>query len=102
MGTAKVPRLAAELIGTALLVFFGVGALLTSGGQGFVGAIALLVTVSAAYLIFGGHFNPWITLATAVRGTLDWATAGAIIVAQLLGGIVGAVLMWGVFRDQGV
>src|SRR5829696_6923225 len=102
MGSATIPRLTGELIGTALLVFFGVGALLTSGGQGFVGAVALLATVTVAYWIFGGHFNPWITLATAIRGTLDWAAAAAIILAQILGGIVGAILMWAVFRDKGV
>jgi glycerol uptake facilitator-like aquaporin len=102
LGTATIHRLTGELIGTALLVFFGVGALLTSGGQGYVAAVALLVTVTVAYWIFGGHFNPWITFATAIRGTLDWVTAGVIILAQLLGGVVGALLMWGVFGDRGV
>ncbi|HCT76099.1 MAG TPA: hypothetical protein DGT23_05780 [Micromonosporaceae bacterium] len=102
MGSATTPRLTGEVIGTALLVFFGVGALLTSGGQGFVAAVALLVTVTAAYWVFGGHFNPWITLASAIRGTVDWLGAVAIIVAQLVGGIIGAVLMWAVFHTDGV
>jgi glycerol uptake facilitator-like aquaporin len=102
MGTASFHRLTGELIGTALLVFFGVGALLTSGGQGFVGAVALLVTVTVAYWVFRGHFNPWITLATAIRGTLDWVTAFAIMLAQLIGGVIGAILMWAVFGDRGV
>jgi glycerol uptake facilitator-like aquaporin len=102
MRSASTPRLVGELIGTALLVFFGIGALLASGGQGFVGAVALLVTVTLAYWIFGGHFNPWITLATAIRGAVDWMTAFAIILAQLIGGVVGALLIWGVYRDEGV
>jgi len=102
MGSATTPRLTGEILGTAMLVFFAVGALLTSGGQGFVGAIALLVTTVAVAWIFGGHFNPWITLATAIRGTVGWLSAIVIIVAQLAGGILGAVLMWAVFGEKGV
>ena len=101
MGSVTAQRLTAEAIGTAMLVFFAVGSLITAGGQAFVGAIALLVTAAVVFWIFGGHFNPWITLATAIRGTLDWLGAAAIIVAQLLGGIVGALLLWAVLGSRG-
>lgn len=102
MGSATVHRLTGEAIGTAMLVFFAVGALLAAGGQPFVGALALLVTAAAVFWIFGGHFNPWITLATAIKGSLDWLGAIFIIIAQLVGGIVGALLLWAVLGDNGV
>lgn len=102
MGSASVPRLIGEAIGTAMLVFFALGGLMTNGGQSFFGAVALLFTAAVAFWIFGGHFNPWITLATAIKGAVDWLGAAAIIVAQLAGGIAGALLMWAVFGANGV
>jgi len=97
-----MPRLAAEVIGTAMLVFFGVSSLVTSGGQAFIGAIAFLVTAAVAVWVFGGHFNPWITLAVAIRGSLDWLGGLVIIVAQLVGGIIGALFVWAVLGAKGV
>lgn len=97
-----MPRLTAEVIGTAMLVFFGVAGLLNSGGQAFVGAVAFLVTAAVAVWVFGGHFNPWITLAVAIRGSLDWLGAIVIIVAQLVGGIIGALFVWAVLGAKGV
>ena len=97
-----MPRLAAEVIGTAMLVFFGVASLLNSGGQTFVAAVAFLVTAAVAVWIFGGHFNPWITLAVAIRGSLDWLGAMVTIVAQLVGGVIGALFVWAVLGARGV
>jgi len=102
MGSATVPRLTAEVIGTAMLVFFGVASLVTSGGQAFIGAVAFLVTAAVAVWVFGGHFNPWITLAVAIKGALDWVGAAIIIVAQLVGGVIGALFVWAVTGSKGV
>jgi glycerol uptake facilitator-like aquaporin len=102
MGSATMPRLTGEVIGTAMLVFFGVSGLVTSGGQAFFGAVSFLVTAAVVYWIFGGHFNPWITLATAIKGSLDWLGALAIIIAQLIGGIIGGLLLWAVLGSKGV
>jgi glycerol uptake facilitator-like aquaporin len=102
MGSATMPRLAAEVIGTAMLVFFGVASLLNSGGDAFIGAVAFLVTAAVAVWVFGGHFNPWITLATALRGSVDWLGAVVIIAAQLVGGIIGALFVWAVLGERGV
>lgn len=101
MGSATVPRLTGEALGTAMLVFFAVSGLITGGGI-FVGAIALLVTAAVVFWIFGGHFNPWITLANAIRGSVGWVAAGLIMIAQLLGGILGALLLWAVHGARGV
>jgi glycerol uptake facilitator protein len=100
--STTTPRLTAELLGTAMLVFFGVGALVASNGQGFVGATALLAATIVISWIFGGHFNPWITLAAAIRGTVDWLGAMLIIVAQLAGGVLGALLMWAIYSGDGI
>lgn len=101
MGSVTTPRIIGELVGTAMLVFFGVGALVASG-QPYIAAVAMLLAVTAAYWIFGGHFNPWVTLATAIRGTTSWGAAGTLIVAQLAGGVIGAVFIWSVFGAEGV
>jgi len=97
-----MPRLAAEVIGTAMLVFFGVSSLINSGGQPLMGAVAFLVTAAVAAWAFGGHFNPWITLAVAFRGSLGWLGAVVIIVAQLVGGLIGALFTWAVVGPVGV
>jgi glycerol uptake facilitator-like aquaporin len=102
MGSATLPRLVAEVIGTAMLIFFGVAALANTGGDPLVGAVAFLVTAAVAAWAFGGHFNPWITLAVALRGSLDWLGAVVIIAAQLAGGIIGALLVWAVTGARGV
>ncbi|MBV1848759.1 aquaporin [Catellatospora tritici] len=101
MGSVTPSRLTAELLGTAVLVFFGVGALVT-GGSLLAAAIGLMLAAAAAAWIFGGHFNPWLTLASAVRGSMDWLGAVAVIVAQLVGGVVGGLLMWLAYGDNGV
>lgn len=102
MHFANPPRLTGEMLGTAMLVFFGVSALLVSDGQNFVGAVGMLATTIVVAWIFQGHFNPWITLAAAIRGTIDWAGALLIMVAQIIGGFIGALLMWAIFSNEGV
>ena len=42
--------------------------------------------------ICGAHFNPAVTLVSAVRGITPWSDAGPYIVVQCLGGIAGTVL----------
>jgi glycerol uptake facilitator-like aquaporin len=37
----------------------------------------------------GAHFNPAVSIAFAMRGTLGWSTAGFYIVAQVVGGLIG-------------
>jgi glycerol uptake facilitator-like aquaporin len=97
-----VQRLTAEVVGTAVFVLFLVGAIIATGGDAFVAAITVLFVNAVAAWIFGGHFNPWLTLATAIRGGLDWTGALAIIAAQLAGAIIGALLIWAVLGTKAV
>ncbi|MEU8081830.1 aquaporin [Catellatospora citrea] len=102
MGSATLSRLTAEALGTAVLVFFGVGALIVGGGPLLAAAVGLMIAAAAAAWIFGGHFNPWLTLAAAVRGSVDWVGGALIIAAQLVGGFVGGLLMWLCYGENGV
>ena len=111
------PReLAAEFIGTLGLVLGGCGAAVlaanfgstdaggvleggTSLGLGFVGvslAFGLTVVTGAYALghISGGHFNPAVTAGLVAGGRFPAAKAAGYIVAQVVGGIVGALLVF--------
>lgn len=96
-------RAAAEFVGTAFLVIAVVGsgimasrlspadsglALLENSlatGAALVALIVALQPVSAS-------FNPVVTLVEKALGLVDWRTAGALVAAQLLGGLAGTVL----------
>jgi aquaporin TIP len=92
----------AEFIATFALIFAGVGAIAVStplgGLQSLVGValahglvLASMVTATAA--ISGGHVNPAVTLGALIAGQIKvWQAIGHVI-AQVLGGIVGALLI---------
>ena len=97
-------KLAAEAFGTFWLVFGGCGsAVLAAGfpelGIGFVGvALAFGLTVlTMAYAvghISGGHFNPAVSLGLAVGGRFSWSELIPYWIAQVVGGIVAAVVLY--------
>lgn len=104
-------RLAAELFGTFLLVFGGVGTALFAAnfpsadsntlGVGFLGValafgLTVLVGVYTVGHISGGHFNPAVTLGAAVAGRLPWRDVIGYWIAQLVGGIVGSSLLFAI------
>ncbi len=68
--------------------------LLTGFGFGCVGA---LIAVSKIGRISGAHINPVVTLAFLMNGTMPGRVAAGYIMAQLAGGVVGALplLAWG-------
>jgi aquaporin Z len=95
-------RLAAELIGTLALVYFGCGAVVTrtlvSGtnnllGVALVHAVVFGVMVTATLNISGGHLNPAVTLGLLTVGRIDARSAGGYVVAQLVGGALGALFL---------
>jgi len=105
-----VQKLSAEAIGTAVLVLFGCGAavfgfeVLNAGGRG--PAASTVTTVALAFgftillLIYsfgrisGGHFNPAVSVGAAMSGRMTWLEAGYYAAAQVVGGIVGAIVLW--------
>lgn len=93
-------RLAAEFLGTAVLVFGGCGAAIFSAkvlsdntvnmGIGFLGValafgLTVLVMVYAVGNISGGHFNPAVTLGAAIAGRVEWKAVPAYMITQVIG-----------------
>ena len=93
----EVQKLAAEAIGTFVLVLFGVGAVLASGGDyaavGLSFGIAIVAMVYAFGRISGGHFNPAVSVGAALGGRISWRDAGLYSVAQIVGAIVGGLVL---------
>ena len=97
-------KLSAEAFGTFWLVFGGCGsAILAAGvpdvGIGFVGvSLAFGLTVlTMAYAvggISGGHFNPAVSLGLAIAGRFAYKDLVPYWVAQLVGGIAGAAVLF--------
>ena len=48
----------------------------------------------------GAHLNPAVTLAMCLTGGLGWAEFIPYVVAQMIGGFVGACLVWLVYKDH--
>lgn len=90
----------AEAIGTMLLMLIGPGsAILAADVMGAYGvAIAFgFVLLTMAYAIghiSGCHINPAVTLAFWLGKKIDSATAIAYVIAQTIGAIVGALLLY--------
>src|SRR5687767_8605728 len=93
-----VHKLAAEVLGTFVLVFFGCGAALISDGDYVATALAfgltVLVMAYAVGRISGGHFNPAVTVGAAIGGRLPWREVGLYIGAQLAGAIAAGLCLW--------
>lgn len=96
----------AELLGTMLLILLGDGVvanvvLKKSKGEnaGWIvitigWAIAVAIPVYIFGPISGAHFNPAVTIAFASIGQFSWADVPMYIIAQLIGAIIGAFLVW--------
>jgi glycerol uptake facilitator protein len=96
----------AEFIGTAILVLLGNGVVAnvllskTKGhGSGWIvisfgWAMAVFVAVWCVGPISGAHINPAVTLGFAAAGDFAWASVPGYIVAQMLGALVGANLVY--------
>ncbi|MDX1874563.1 aquaporin [Mycolicibacterium sp. 120266] len=113
-------KLAAETLGTAFLVFIGVGAvpatIIVNGDAPFtmadLGMISLafgtvvVATVYALGHISGNHINPAVTIGLAVTGQFPWSRVPAYIAAQVVGATAGAAAILGVLgtsaRDAGL
>ena len=97
------PALVAEFLGTAILVLLGDGVvasvvlmnkhadwIVITTGWGLAVALAVYVTGRVG----GGHLNPAVTLALASRGEFPASRVVPYWVAQVAGGMAGAVLVY--------
>jgi aquaporin Z len=95
-------KYSAELIGTMVLVLMGCGSAVIAGQfigyAGIAGAFGLsvLVMVYAIGNISGCHINPAVTIAMLVANKLNGKDALFYIIAQLIGGIIGAGILWAI------
>ncbi len=97
-------RLAAEFFGTFWLVFGGCGsAVLAAGfpeiGIGLLGVslafgLTVLTMAYAVGHISGGHFNPIVSLGLAMAGKFGWSEMAQYWIAQVLGGLAGAGILF--------
>lgn len=90
---------AAELVGTFVLVFGGVGSAVLAGDRiGFGGValafgLALLAMVYAIGPISGCHLNPAVTLGALLTRKIQPVDAAGYIIAQVVGAVVAAGLL---------
>lgn len=114
----------AELIGTALLVLLGNGVVANVVLKGTKGnnsgwivittawALAVFVAASVTAPFSGAHLNPAVTIGLAVaKGELAlpeafvqevglWAGVSLYIIAQMIGAMIGAALVWLMYKDH--
>jgi MIP family channel proteins len=104
----------AELIGTLLLVFFITSVVVlfvSTGSQAQFGSDFAVIGLVHAFLLFGlivmfgvvsgGHFNPAVTLAALVIRRIKPLDGAIYMLAQLSGGVLGALLTKGLLLDEG-
>lgn len=96
-----------EFIGTMVLTLFGSGVgcsinlkktLAKTVGSNWVlvafgwGAAVMLGVYSAGFFGAPGHLNPAVTISFAIGGIIDWGIVVPYIIAQMVGGFLGALI----------
>lgn len=95
-------RYFAELIGTLALVLVGCGSAVIAGqfigfaGIAFAFGLTVLAMVYSIGSISGCHINPAITVAMLVAGKIKGRDAVYYVIAQCIGAIIGAGLLWAI------
>jgi MIP family channel proteins len=100
----------AEFVGAYTLIFAGAGAIVASSVYlrgtdananllvvALAHGLAIGVMVSATGHISGGHFNPAVTFGALVGRQISPGLAVVYWISQLLGGLSGALTLWGIF-----
>ncbi|OSY88192.1 MIP family channel protein [Tenacibaculum holothuriorum] len=96
-----------EFIGTFALVFCGTGAMtiseITQGsdlnhtGVAITWGLIVMAMIYAFGEISGAHFNPAVTISFAYAKKFAWKEVPKYIIAQVLGALLGSVLLWILF-----
>lgn len=100
-----------EFIGTFVLVLFGDGvccacSLNKSKAQG-AGWVVITLGWGLAVMMgamiagpSGGHINPAVTIGLATAGLFPWASVAGYVIAQMLGGLLGAICVYIFYKDH--
>lgn len=95
-----------ELIGTMILIIFGAGVVggvvlkkSKAEGAGWIvitvgWGLAVAVAVYAVGNVSGAHLNPAVTIGFASVGKFPWADVPMYVLAQIIGAILGAVIVY--------
>jgi aquaporin Z len=97
-------RLSAEFFGTFWLVLGGCGSAVLAAafpgvgiglmGVSFAFGLTVLTMAYAVGGISGGHFNPAVSIGLATAGRFAWKDVPSYIIAQVAGGIGGALVLY--------
>jgi glycerol uptake facilitator protein len=102
----------AEVIGTMFLILLGNGVVANVLLQQTKGnnsgwmvittgwALGVFVGVVVATPYSGAHLNPAVTIALAIAGKFSWASVPLFILAQFIGAMLGALLVWLFYKDH--
>ena len=92
----------AEFIGTFTLVFVACGVAAATGGSLVATSLAFGLTIVAmAYSVgrvSGCHINPAVSLGCLITKRMNAKEFCVYVISQILGGFVGAVLVFGIFK----
>src|SRR3954464_11802505 len=106
--STTVQKVAAEALGTFVLVFIGCSAAITTGADVPATGLAFGITVLAGGLsvgpalagayafgrISGAHFNPAVSVGAALGGRMAWRQVPVYVGAQLGGAIVAGLALF--------
>ena len=98
----NIRKYIAEGLGTGFLVLMGCGSVVIAGvdvgtlGIAFAFGLTVLVMVYAIGPLTGCHINPAITIAMLVNKKISGKDAAGYIIAQIIGGILGALLLYAI------
>lgn len=99
-------QLIGEFIGTMILILLGDGVVAAislnkskAQGAGWVAialgwGLAVTLGVYCSAFLSPAHLNPAVTLGMAIAGVFNWSYVVPYIIAQTLGAIVGATIVW--------
>jgi len=103
-------KLAAEFLGTFWLVFGGCGSAVISAafpevgigllGVAFAFGLTVVTMVYAVGHVSGGHFNPAVSVGLLVGGRFPSADLPGYVIAQVLGAIAAAALLYLIARGK--
>lgn len=101
-----------EFIGTAILILLGNGVVactILKRSKGFGGGwvvitfgwgFAVMCGAFIAAPYSGAHLNPALSIGLALAGAFSWAYVPAYIIAQMLGGFFGALVVYWFYKDH--
>lgn len=102
----------AEMLGTMILIILGDGVVANvvlnktkAQNSGWIvittgWALGVVIPVFIFGTISGAHFNPAVTLGLAAIGKFPWGSVPSYLIAQFVGGFLGAVIVWVFYRPH--